>query len=235
MPVTQSSNTGRIRRRGARPRRVPRAVREQQMLELAERLFAARGFHAVSVDVIAEAAGVSKPMVYAYFGSKDGLYRACMARAEERLFSSVGRGAAVATAAEEQLWFGLLAFFTFVDEHRDSWVVLFGEPASGAGTFAPEAARIRRRVARQVSRLLHDAAAAEGVDPRRLVATEPLGNALVGAAESLADWWLEHPEHSRETVATWLMNFAWLGFGNLVRGQAWLAGGGRPRASRGKD
>src|SRR5215212_1597600 len=65
-------------------RRVPRAVREREMLAVAERAFAARGYHAASVDGIAEAAGITKPMVYAYFGSKEGLYRACMRAARER-------------------------------------------------------------------------------------------------------------------------------------------------------
>ena len=201
------------------------------MLEVAERMFAAGGFHAVSVDAIADGAGISKPMVYAYFGSKEGLYRACMAAAEERLFSTIGQGANPRADPEEQLWAGLLAFFTFVDEHRDSWTVLFGEATWGAGPFAGETARIRRRIARQVSGLLHRAAAEEGVDARRLVATDPLGNALIGAAESLANWWLEQGGESRETVATWLMNFAWLGLGGLVQGRAWLPPGGRQSRS----
>ena len=74
----------RPRTRGTR--KVPRQVREREMLHVAERAFAARGFHAASVDAIADGAGITKPMVYAYFGSKEGLYRACMARARERLF-----------------------------------------------------------------------------------------------------------------------------------------------------
>src|ERR1035437_876579 len=55
-------------------RRMPRPQRERQMLEVAGKAFAARGFHAVSMDEIAERAGISKPMLYHYFGSKEGLY-----------------------------------------------------------------------------------------------------------------------------------------------------------------
>ena len=66
---------------------MPRAIREQQMLAAAERAFADRGFHAASIDAIAEASGITKPMVYAYFGSKEGLYRACMQRARARLLA----------------------------------------------------------------------------------------------------------------------------------------------------
>ena len=52
---------------------MPRADRERQMLAVAERVFAERGFRSASMDEIAELVGVTKPMLYAYFGSKDGL------------------------------------------------------------------------------------------------------------------------------------------------------------------
>src|SRR3954447_27064919 len=93
-------------------RRVPRAVRERQMLAVAERAFAERGYHPASVDAIAEAAGITKPMVYAYFGSKEGLYRACMAAARERLLETLREQVDPGAAPDQQLWHGLLAFFT---------------------------------------------------------------------------------------------------------------------------
>src|SRR3954471_4435839 len=95
-------------------RKVPRAIREQEMLRVAERAFAGRGFHGASVDAIAEGAGISKPMVYAYFGSKEGLYRAVMAAARERLFEVLREQVDPRAAPDQQLWHGLLAFFTFV-------------------------------------------------------------------------------------------------------------------------
>lgn len=209
------------RQRG-RPK-VPRAVRERQMLEVAERVFAERGFHAASVDAIAEEAGISKPMVYAYFGSKEGLYRGCMERARTRLFHAIGDAADTDAAPDEQLWRGILAFFTFVEEQRDSWTVLFGDATGAAGPFADEAAGVRRRVARLVGQLLFEAAADAGADPSSLKSTEPLAHALIGAGESLARWWVEQRDQPRESVALLLMNFAWMGFADLVRGERWSA------------
>jgi AcrR family transcriptional regulator len=197
------------------------------MLQVAERAFAERGFHAASVDAIAEAAGVSKPMVYTYFGSKDGLYRACMDEARQSLFEAIDAGADAGAAPDEQLWLGVLAFFTFVEDQRDSWAVLLGEATAGAGPFAEEGAEVRREIARGVGRLLRDAAAADGAAPSALEATEPLARALLGAGESLAAWWREHPDVPKETVALLLMNFAWMGFGDLVRGDAWRRPGSR--------
>lgn len=193
------------------------------MLQVAERAFAERGFHAASVDAIAEGAGISKPMVYAYFGSKEGLYRGCMEQARTRLFDAVGEAADPGAAPDERLWRGILAFFTFVDEQRDSWTVLFGDATGAAGPFAGETAHVRRTVARLVGRLLFEAAAAEGADPSALKSTEPLAHALIGAGESLAGWWLEHRDQPKETVALLLMNFAWMGFADLVRGERWSA------------
>lgn len=202
-------------------RKLPRAVREAQMLEVAEEAFAARGFHATSVDAIAEGAGITKPMVYAYFGSKEGLYLACMERGRRRLFEAIDAAAALGASPDEQLWRGIVAFFTFVSDQRASWIVLFGEATPHGGPFADEALRLRQQIARLVSQLLGEAATAEGVGPGRLGAIEPLAHALVGAAESLASWWLDHPEESREWVSLRLMNLVWIGFGDLVGGESW--------------
>ena len=138
------------------------------MLEAAERAFAERGFHAASVDAIAEASGITKPMVYAYFGSKEGLYRACMQRARARLLAALRDGVDTSAAPDQQLWHGLLAVFTFVERERDSWAILLGEVTQGTGPFAAEGAEVRRELAALVAELLRRAAAAEGLDTATL-------------------------------------------------------------------
>ncbi len=62
-------------------KRLPRAVRERQMLDSAVRVFSRRGYHAASMDEIAEDAGISKPMVYAYLAPRKSCSsRRCTAR-----------------------------------------------------------------------------------------------------------------------------------------------------------
>ena len=61
-------------------KRMPRAVREQQMLDAAVRTFGQRGYRAASMDEIADLAGVSKPLVYLYLNSKEDLFTACIRR-----------------------------------------------------------------------------------------------------------------------------------------------------------
>jgi AcrR family transcriptional regulator len=189
------------------------------MLAVAERAFAEKGFHGASVDAIAEAAGISKPMVYAYFDSKEGLYRACMAAARERLLETLREQVDPGAAPDQQLWHGLLAFFTFVERHGDSWSVMLGDVTAGTGPFAADGARIRHEMAGLVADLLRRAAAAEGLDVGELA--EQIAQALIGAGESLAVWWAGHPDEPAEKLALVLMNFAWNGLGGLIRGEAW--------------
>jgi AcrR family transcriptional regulator len=191
------------------------------MLEAAERAFAERGFHGASVDAIAEASGITKPMIYAYFGSKEGLYRACMQRARARLLAALRDGVDTSAAPDQQLWHGLLAVFTFVERERDSWAILLGEVTQGTGPFAHEGTAVRRELSALIAELLRRAASAEGLDTGALAIADQLARALMGAGESLAVWWGEHPEEPVERVALVLMNFAWNGLGGLVEGRTW--------------
>jgi AcrR family transcriptional regulator len=174
-------------------RRVPRAEREQTMLDAAGRAFAVHGFHAASMDAIAADAGISKPMLYNYFDSKQGLYIAFVERDGRELLESMRRAGSPDAPAAERLLAGILAFLTYVDEHRAGWAVLYREAATQGGSVAAEVAALRERIAELLSRLL---------------GSEALAHAFVGAGESLANWWLEHPEEPKERIAQLLMDVA---------------------------
>lgn len=75
-----------------RAKRMPRAVRERQMLDAAVRVFGERGYRAASMDDIAELAGVSKPLVYLYLNSKEELFSACIQRESAALIAAVRAG-----------------------------------------------------------------------------------------------------------------------------------------------
>lgn len=208
--------------------RVPRAVREQEMLEVAEAAFAERGYEAVSMQDIAVRCGVSKPMVYAYFGSKEGIYLACIERARQELYDAVGRAVAGSTRPDERLWFGTLAFFEWIDDNRESYRVLYGPGSLHGEAIAAALAELRRDQAALIERLL-----AESVDaPQRDL--EPLAHALVGAAEALAAWWLDADE-PRERAVRRFVNLCWMGLGDMREGLLWepLSAGEPSRAARG--
>src|SRR5215467_7069017 len=93
--------------------RLPRSVRERQIVDAAVAVFARRGYHATTVDDVAEAAGISKPMVYAYVGTKEELFVACMRREGDRLVAAVTEAVDTGSTADDRLWRGLRAFFGF--------------------------------------------------------------------------------------------------------------------------
>src|SRR5918911_4070533 len=87
-------------------RRVPRAIREEQMVAAGTRIFARGGYGGASMEEIAAASGITKPMLYAYFGSKEGLYAACMERGERQLERAVSDAVLHTGGAELRLWRG---------------------------------------------------------------------------------------------------------------------------------
>ncbi|GIG88890.1 TetR/AcrR family transcriptional regulator [Plantactinospora endophytica] len=200
-------------------RRLPRAVRERQMLDAAVRVFSRRGFHAASMDEIADEAGISKPMVYAYLGSKEELFTACLHREGTRLLEAIVGAVVPDLPFEERLWRGLRAFFRFVGAHRDGWAVLYRQ-GRGERPFAGELAAMRHRIIEVVAGMLDRGLAADGreVRPAEL---EIMAYALVGASESVADWLADHPDADPDVLAGRMMDFAWTGAGNLLAGRRW--------------
>jgi AcrR family transcriptional regulator len=210
---------------GAKGKRMPRAVREQQMLDAAVATFAQRGYRAASMDEIAELAGVSKPLVYLYLHSKEELFGACIRREADALVRAVRDAVEpAAESAAQQLWNGLRGFFAHTAEHPDGWAVLHNQARTQGEPFAREVAAMRAEIVNLVTRLIAAAAREAECDPE-LAEREVSGlaHALVGAAESLAGWANDRTGNrpsAKETAAT-LMNFAWAGLENLMNGRRW--------------
>ncbi|WP_137994628.1 TetR/AcrR family transcriptional regulator [Streptomyces vilmorinianum] len=218
---------------GTKVKRMPRAVREQQMLDAAVQTFGQRGYQAASMDEIAELAGVSKPLVYLYLNSKEDLFTACIRREAKALLAAVAAGVDPELPAEEQLWAGLLAFFTHTAEHPDGWAVLSRQARTHGEPFAGEAAQMRDEIVAYVGTLIGAAAR----ETHRATRRDPelaerdvagLSQALVGAAESLANWANETPGMTAWEAAATLMNFSWAGLGTLMTSERWSP----PRAPR---
>lgn len=205
-----------------RRRRLPRQVREQQIIDVAVRVFSKRGYHAASVDEIADLAGISKPMVYLYLESKEGLFIACLRREAQRMVAAFEGAAQDVHSPELRLRAGLQAFFSFVSEHRDGWVVLHRHAAELSEAIAAESARCRRAVMEEVSALVR-VGISESTGPVRLADDEAefVAHALVGAADALTDWMADHPDESPERMTLRLMNMIWVGMRNVLAGDAY--------------
>ncbi|MDR6980936.1 AcrR family transcriptional regulator [Streptomyces sp. 3330] len=203
-------------------KRMPRAVREQQMLDAAVETFGRRGYMAASMDEIAELAGVSKPLVYLYLNSKEDLFTACIRREAKALVEAVRTGVRTDLSADRQLWDGLRAFFAHTAEHPHAWSVLHLQARTHGEPFAAEVTAMREEIVAFVTHLIVVAAREAHRDPdlpEREVAG--LAEALVGAAESLAAWANTADGTTARQAAATLMNFAWAGLGNLMEGRPW--------------
>jgi AcrR family transcriptional regulator len=199
---------------------MPRLAREQSILDAAGQVFA-RGYHAASMDEIAALADVSKPMLYAYFGSKEGLYVAYVDRTGRELLDRLAGATTPGDQPTLRLRAGILEFLTFVEQYREGWQVLFGELVS-LGPVVEQVAVLRHRLADWIMAVLEGATRAQGHVPD--ISVEATAHAIVGAGESLANWWLEHPEVERDQVAEWYMG--------VILAAASAATGERRRGSR---
>lgn len=199
-------------------RRMPRAEREEQLLSVAQAVFSERGFRSPSMDEIALRAGVTKPVLYDHFGSKDGLVAACLRRAGEELLRSVVTAVADAGSPEETLRGGFTAFFAFIELHGQGWFTLVGEN-SVVGPAAVALESIRRQqaayVAEQLAVIFTDAASDD---------LGAISQAVIGAAERLALWRRERPGVTVTQAADALMSLVWLGL------RARLPAGSAPEA-----
>lgn len=204
-------------------RRLTREQRHELILEHAIAVFGTRGYHNVSMDDIAEHAGVSKALVYQHYESKDDLYMAVINSFMHELSENVLPAWSHDRPPAERFWRGFVAFFEFIEQNKQAWGVLYrdaveidDEVVKGIHTLNAEMARHIAAVFeaelrnREVSPLLHQYA---------LVA----GHAVVGACHALADYWLEHPEETRLRMASTAMAVLWQGFDQLIEmGTPWL-------------
>jgi AcrR family transcriptional regulator len=111
-------------------KRLPRAVREQQMLDAAVQMFSVNGYHETSMDVIAAEAQISKPMLYLYYGSKEELFGACLSRELSRFTDAVREDIDLEQGPHDLLRSTILSVLQYIDANRASWIVLYTQATS---------------------------------------------------------------------------------------------------------
>jgi AcrR family transcriptional regulator len=174
-------------------KRLPRAEREQRMLDAAEKVFASDSFQAASMEEIAKHSGITKAMLYQYFGSKEGLYEATIERGRADLFEKLAAAVASAEPGRPRLVAFLNGYFDYVEANRGSWWLLYGETSSGAVN------AMRARNADLIAELLRESLAEldHEADPD-LVAI--LARSLVGSGEEVGRWWASRPDVPKARV-----------------------------------
>jgi AcrR family transcriptional regulator len=183
--------------------------RREQLLDVARSLFAERGFEVTSIEEIAHRAGVSKPIVYEHFGSKEGIYEVVKDREVQRLIAQV-TDSLVGDHPRVLLEQAATALLTYIETQTDGFRILVRESpvAATTGIFAS----VIGDIAVQVEYILAGQFKARGYNTK----LAPLySHALVGMVALAGQWWLDARKPSRDDVAAHLVNLAWNGLGNL--------------------
>lgn len=183
--------------------------RRAQLLDVSRALFAERGFEATSIEEIAHRAGVSKPIVYEHFGSKEGIYEVVKDREVQRLIDGI-TASLVGDHPRVLLEQAAGALLTYIETQTDGFRILVRESpvASTSGLFAS----VIGDIATQVEHILGAQFKLRGYNPK----LAPLySHALVGMVALVGQWWLDARKPSRDDVAAHLVNLAWNGLGTL--------------------
>lgn len=199
----------------ARAARMPRAQREEQILTIAEAVFAERGYQATTMEEVAERVGVTKPLIYGYFGSKEGLLSACIDRARTQLREATvaaWQGVAEGASLEAYFEYGIRAFFDFIDEHASAFALIQQEGAVAASA-SSDIEGIRTQQSEVVVEILERVPGLESV-PRPLL--EGYAEVVIGACERVAVWRLGRPEVSAGDATGLVMSGVWHGLSSVA-------------------
>lgn len=185
--------------------RLPAARRRRQLLDVALRVFAERGFHNASMNDIAIAAGVTKPVLYQHFTSKRELFTELLTDVGRDLQETITKAVTAAETPREMVELGFTAYFTYVDEHRDAFQLFYGGSMARDEEFAEVVNQTETAVAGLVAGLIE----IEGLSPGQ---RQVLGHGVVGLIEGASIHWLRtNSDADPTTLARQLADLAWRG------------------------
>lgn len=186
------------------PPRLPAAERRRQLFDVALGVFATRGFHATSMDDVAEAAGVTKPVLYQHFRSKRKLYLELLEDVGNQLMDLIAKATAEAEGPRQQVEAGFTAYFRFVADHEAAFSLLFGSGGRRDGEFADVVLRVEATIAEAIAALIE-----ADIDPEHRTV---LAHGIVGLAEGAGRHWVAHDlDLDPEILARQVADLAWAG------------------------
>ena len=204
--------TRRTERRPPRASRTDRTVRRAQRRE--ELLDAAIGIiredgPSVSMDALAAAGGVTKPIIYRHFGDRAGLIHAVAHRFAEDLLTEIRSALGRQTDPRSVLADTVDAYLRFVEREPNVYRFVQGHAPSSE---AVDMTAFVRQIASEVALVLGERLRQAGEDSG---AAEPWAHALVGMVHLSGDWWLERRTMPRERLVEYLLALAWDGLSSV--------------------
>ena len=193
--------------------RLPPAERREQLLTAAQTIALERGFHAVTIDGVARAAGVTRPVVYGAFEDRTALLTALLDRGEQRALAGLAPvlpalpGPDDDVDPDELLLRGITAYLQTVVGDPDTWRLILVPPEGAPPELAERVNAQRRVVLRTLRGLLDWGLTRRGGPP---LDADLFARSVFTLAEGAARLLLEHPERwtieqftdfTRETLA----------------------------------
>ena len=190
--------------------RLPASARREQLLDVALQVFARQGYHGASMNDIAEAAGVTKPVVYQHFESKRELYLALLDEVGNRLLTAISKATAGATSGKHQTELGFQAYFRWVADDHDAFLLLFGSGARRDEEFNDAVKKVTAQVAEAIKPLI-----AADIDAEH---QRTLAHGLVGLAEGVSRRLVDNgTQFDPELLARQVSDLAWAGLRSVGR------------------
>jgi len=210
---------------GRPTRRLTADARRRQLFDVALTLFADHGYAATTMDDIAEAAGVTKPLVYQHFDSKRALYLELLDVVSLELVDRIVQSTAAAVGPRQQVELGFAGYFELMVDNEPAFRLLYGRDAPDDTELGAALLRVEETIAQAIDPLI-DA----GIDPEHRLL---LAHAVVGMAEGASRHWLDAhsagPDGTDRSDATLdraaeaarlaaqLADFAWAGLRQVHR------------------
>jgi AcrR family transcriptional regulator len=171
----------------------------EKILDAARAMIGERGFDATSIAEIGARAGISKSVLYHYFGSKGGLYEVLLEHDAQALIEVVAAAVPPPHVNAPRLRPGVDAFLKFLFEHPDTWMLMTRDPPAD-----PQLRELHGRIEDSVAATLRGLLAAS--DKR--TARPELVDLVALAVRTYASWWQHHPEIPREEVVDAIADLA---------------------------
>jgi AcrR family transcriptional regulator len=163
--------------------RLPAPERRRQLLDSALEVFATRGFHGASMNDVADAAGVTKPVLYQHFASKRQLFVELLEDVGSRLGQLIAEATSGATSARDRVERGFTAYFAWIDANRSAFSLLFRGSARLDAEFADAVRTVEGFLAEAIASLIE----ADIDDEHR----RTLAHGIVGLAEGTGRHWID--------------------------------------------
>jgi AcrR family transcriptional regulator len=167
-----------------RPTRLPRDQRRIQLLDAASEVFASKGYHAAAMDDIADAAGVSKPVLYQHFPSKLDLYLDLLDQSCERLVEVVEGALASTEDNADRVNATFAAFYEFVSSASGQFRFVFESDLTGDRAVQQRLSRVNDEISDAIAEVIAEDTALPAQQAKLLAVS------LVGIAQVSARYWI---------------------------------------------